>query len=56
MVYLSSNIKMMHGPINITYTDSFNVNVFLNLVSNGNNSIRETGSGNLDIQTITSCA
>jgi len=35
---------------NKIYTSSFNVSVFLNLVSNGNNSMRETGSGNLDIQ------
>jgi len=41
---------------NKIFTSSFNVSVFLNLVSNGNNSMRETGSGNLGTQTINSCA
>ena len=35
---------------NKIYTSSFNVSVSLNHVSNGNNSIRESGSGHLDIQ------
>lgn len=37
-------------PDNKIYTSSFKVSVFCDVVLNGNNRIRETGSGHLDIQ------
>jgi hypothetical protein len=37
-------------PDNKTYSSSFNVSVFCNIVSNGNKRRRKTGSGHLNIQ------